>query len=245
MAVFSTSREIPAPPHQVFAAISEPQRLARWWGPAGFTNTFAICEFRVGGRWSFVMHGPDGARYPNESEFAEIEAPGKIVVQHVSEPRFRLTIMLALLSSLFLYAAAVVAEELHSYALVQDDGSLLIKGRIVHLDGIYLPPTGRQCLSEMRPVRCAERAVLALEFRIQGFVHCFVQSVNEDDSRNATCYVDRGHFDEGENLSAYLIRNGWAVALPDAPFEYQALEAIARKQGAGVWGFPADVIRRP
>ena len=44
------------------------------------------------------MHGPDGARYPNESEFAEIEAPGKIVVQHVSEPRFRLTIMLALLS---------------------------------------------------------------------------------------------------------------------------------------------------
>ena len=157
----------------------------------------------------------------------------------------RLLPALALLTALLLPAAAVPAEELHSYALVQDDGSLLIKGKIVHLDGIYLPPTGRQCLSEMRPVRCGERAVLALEFRIQGFVHCFVQSVNDDGSRNATCYVDRGHFDEGEDLSAYLIREGWAVALPDAPFEYQALEAIARKQGAGVWGFPADVIRRP
>ncbi len=54
---------------------------------------------------------------------------------------------LALLTALLLPAAAVHAEELHSYALVQDDGSLLIKGRIVHLDGIYLPPTGRQCLS--------------------------------------------------------------------------------------------------
>ena len=147
--------------------------------------------------------------------------------------------------ALVLAASRAGAEELHSYALVQDDGSLKIKGKTVYLDGIYLPPTEHQCLSEMRPVRCAERAVLALEFRIQGFVHCFVRTVYEDGSRSATCYVDRSHFDEGEDLSAYLIRKGWAVALPDAPFEYQALERIAREQGAGVWGFPADVIRRP
>jgi len=92
---FSTSREIPATPEQVFAALSNPERLARWWGPAGFTNTFSVCEFRNGGRWSFVMHGPDGGNYPNESVFEEIEAPRKVVVQHVSEPRFRLTITLA------------------------------------------------------------------------------------------------------------------------------------------------------
>jgi uncharacterized protein YndB with AHSA1/START domain len=41
--------------------------LSRWWGPAGFTNTFEVCEFKKGGRWSFVMHGPDGRNYPNES----------------------------------------------------------------------------------------------------------------------------------------------------------------------------------
>src|SRR5271170_926567 len=35
---FSTAREIPASIEQVFAAISDPQRLARWWGPSGFTN---------------------------------------------------------------------------------------------------------------------------------------------------------------------------------------------------------------
>lgn len=95
MTTFNTSREIPAPVAQVFAAISTPQRLARWWGPAGFTNTFKLCEFKNGGRWSFVMHGPDGTDYANESVFAEIEAPHKVVVQHESEPRFRLSISLA------------------------------------------------------------------------------------------------------------------------------------------------------
>ena len=92
---FSTSRDIPAPVEQVFAAFSHPERLARWWGPAGFTNTFSVCEFTPGGRWSYVMRGPDGRTYPNESVFAEIESPRKIVIQHVSEPKYRLTIGLA------------------------------------------------------------------------------------------------------------------------------------------------------
>jgi hypothetical protein len=41
------------------------------------------------------MHGPDGKNYPNENVFAEIEPPGKIVVLHDSNPRYRLTITLA------------------------------------------------------------------------------------------------------------------------------------------------------
>ena len=52
MAPFNTSRDIPAPAAQVFAAMANPERLARWWGPAGFTNTFHVCEFTPGGRWS-------------------------------------------------------------------------------------------------------------------------------------------------------------------------------------------------
>ena len=94
MTAFSTSRDIPATIEQVFSAISDPERLARWWGPDGFSNTFSVCEFKDGGRWSFIMHGPDGRNYPNDSVFAEIESPTKVVVQHVSEPRFRLTVVL-------------------------------------------------------------------------------------------------------------------------------------------------------
>ena len=94
MNTFNTSREITATAEQIFAAISTPNRLARWWGPAGFTNTFEVCEFKIGGRWTFIMHGPDGHNYPNENLFAEIEPPKRVVIQHVSEPKFRLTITL-------------------------------------------------------------------------------------------------------------------------------------------------------
>lgn len=90
---FNTSREIPATPEQVFAAFSNPERLARWWGPAGFTNTFKICEFKNGGRWSYTMHGPERGHYQNESIFEET-GPEKIIINHISEPKYRLTITL-------------------------------------------------------------------------------------------------------------------------------------------------------
>lgn len=95
MTAFSTSRVIPASAEQVFAAFDHPERLSRWWGPAGFTNTFNLCEFKSGGRWSFVMHGPNQrGNYSNESVFAEIKPPEKIVIQHLSEPKYCLTITL-------------------------------------------------------------------------------------------------------------------------------------------------------
>lgn len=95
MTTFRTSRDIPAPPERIFAAFSDAIRLARWWGPAGFTNTFRVCEFRPGGAWAYTMHGPNGGKHPNESVFAEIVPPSRIVIQHESNPRYRLTIALA------------------------------------------------------------------------------------------------------------------------------------------------------
>jgi uncharacterized protein YndB with AHSA1/START domain len=69
-------------------------RLAKWWGPTDFTNTFEKFEFKVGGEWKFVMHGPDGSNYPNESIFTVLEPGKKIVIQHLSQPRFVLTVSL-------------------------------------------------------------------------------------------------------------------------------------------------------
>ena len=94
MSALFTSREIPASPAEIFAAISDPARLARWWGPAGFTNTFDLCEFQPGGRWLFTMHGPDGHDYQNECTFSEIDPPRRVVIQHTCEPIFTLTIAL-------------------------------------------------------------------------------------------------------------------------------------------------------
>jgi uncharacterized protein YndB with AHSA1/START domain len=91
---FKTSREIAASPSSVFAAIENPDRLATWWGPADFSNTFHTCEFRPGGKWSYVMHGPTGKNYPNESVFREIEPNKRVVIQHVVQPHYVLTIVL-------------------------------------------------------------------------------------------------------------------------------------------------------
>ncbi len=94
MTTFSTSREIPATAEQVFAAFSNPERLSLWWGPAGFTNTFSVCEFKRGGRWVYTMHGPDAKNYPNESIFEEIVPFKKVVIEHVCLPKYRLVISL-------------------------------------------------------------------------------------------------------------------------------------------------------
>lgn len=89
----ATSRLVAAAPEAVWDAIADPARLARWWGPAGFRNHFAVCEFRPGGRWLHTMEGPDGTRYPNEAVFEVVEPAARLVVRHL-RPDFRLTITL-------------------------------------------------------------------------------------------------------------------------------------------------------
>jgi uncharacterized protein YndB with AHSA1/START domain len=79
-----SARTFDAPPARVFEAFRDPVRLARWWGPAGFRNTFEVFELRPGGRWRFLMHGPDGVDHPNESVFLAVEEPERIVFRHVS-----------------------------------------------------------------------------------------------------------------------------------------------------------------
>ena len=83
-----------ASPPKIFAAFEEPERLARWWGPKDFRNTYKEFEFKTGGRWVFVMHGPNGANFPNESVFREVLPDTKIVIGHDSAPRFTLTVTL-------------------------------------------------------------------------------------------------------------------------------------------------------
>lgn len=88
------SRLIPAPAGAVFAAIADPRRVERWWGPEGFTNSIHEFDFVAGGRWLLTMHGPDGTNYPNESRFTRIE-PGRLVeIEHLNGHHFFLTLEL-------------------------------------------------------------------------------------------------------------------------------------------------------
>ena len=145
-----------------------------------------------------------------------------------------------LVATSLLWVDASAARELFSYAAINQDGTLQIEGKTVHLYGIHIPDSGRTCRSNRNPVVCGSRAVIALDHKIDGFVRCDIRGENRDGSLVGWCRVEALYFDEGEDLSAYLLERGWAVALPDAPFEYQTLEKISRARGFGVWGIPAD-----
>ena len=76
------SRLIDAPRELVFEAFTEVRHLSRWWGPAGFSTTTRSFEFRAGGVWEFVMHGPDGTDYQEWITWREIVPPERIALLH-------------------------------------------------------------------------------------------------------------------------------------------------------------------
>lgn len=88
---FVSTRVFAAPRAMVFRAFMDPDILSRWWGPAGFTNTFREFNPTPGGAWRFVMHGPDGSAYDMENEFVTIVPDEHIeLLHHQSGHNFRL-----------------------------------------------------------------------------------------------------------------------------------------------------------
>src|SRR5580765_4556791 len=86
------SRVLNAPVALVWEVWTQPEHISQWWGPEGFTNTIHKMEFRPGGEWDFVMHGPDGRDYKNRSIYKEIVPRKRIVFEHVSGPKFMTTV---------------------------------------------------------------------------------------------------------------------------------------------------------
>jgi uncharacterized protein YndB with AHSA1/START domain len=91
-----SARVFDAPRERVFQAFDDPTLLAQWWGPKGFTNEFQQFDFRPGGAWRFLMHGPDGTVYQMANDFLEIVPLEKISFYHPqSGHEFRLTMTFA------------------------------------------------------------------------------------------------------------------------------------------------------
>ena len=84
-----STRIVNATREMVYSAWTKPEHLKNWWGPNGFTNTFNEFDFRVGGKWSFIMHGPDKGNYHNECEFIKIDEPKLIAWKRFSKPIFK------------------------------------------------------------------------------------------------------------------------------------------------------------
>lgn len=86
-----------APVKAVWDAWVEPEQVAQWWGPRGFTLTNHSKDVRTGGHWNYTMHGPDGTDYPNKTKYLEVVNYKKMVYDHGGNdeqaPLFRVTVL--------------------------------------------------------------------------------------------------------------------------------------------------------
>ncbi len=92
----SITRVYDAPVKIVWEAWTDPDQVAQWWGPRGFTLTTHHKELRPGGTWHYTMHGPDGTDYPNKTLYHVVERHQKLVYDHGAyddrPPLFRVTV---------------------------------------------------------------------------------------------------------------------------------------------------------
>jgi uncharacterized protein YndB with AHSA1/START domain len=86
-----------APLDAVWDAWNDPEQVAKWWGPRGFTLTTHSKDLRTGGHWNYTMHGPDGTDYPNTTQYLEVVPHKKLVYDHGGHedrpPMFRVTVL--------------------------------------------------------------------------------------------------------------------------------------------------------
>jgi uncharacterized protein YndB with AHSA1/START domain len=76
------TRVYDAPVKAVWDAWTDPDQVAQWWGPRGFTLTTRHKDVRTGGTWDYTMHGPDGTDYPNLAKYLEVEKYSRLVYDH-------------------------------------------------------------------------------------------------------------------------------------------------------------------
>jgi len=73
------SRMFDATRRVVFAAWTDPDQAARWWGPRGFVSISCAMEVRPGGSWRRVMRSPSGSLHIARGVYREIVPPERLV----------------------------------------------------------------------------------------------------------------------------------------------------------------------
>jgi uncharacterized protein YndB with AHSA1/START domain len=79
------TRVLDAPRTLVFRAWTNPEHMARWWGPRGFTTISSEMDVRIGGKWRRRIRRPDGVDYTAVGVYRDIVAPERLVFTYAWE----------------------------------------------------------------------------------------------------------------------------------------------------------------
>lgn len=149
-------------------------------------------------------------------------------------------------AALLLAATAVLAQQrqIVGVASVIDVDTIEIHGERIRLFGIDAPESGQECRrSDGSPWRCDQQAALALQDHIsRRTLTCEQRDVDRYHRIVAQCRVG------GEDINAWLVSNGWAVAFTRYSRDYIEQEQQARIARRGIWSgdfvMPWDWRRR-
>lgn len=113
-----------------------------------------------------------------------------------------------------------------------DGGAIEIAGTVVRLHGIAAPARGQDCTrSDGRAYDCAQEAGWALADRIgRHWLRCITRGTDADGRTVATCIIG-----SDIDVSAHMVRQGWALARREEELAYVALEDSARQERLGLW----------
>lgn len=86
---FGVSRVVDFPRERVFKAWTDPDELAGWWGPEGFSTARSTVEIdaKPGGKWTATMKsdGEDGTEIPFYGVYQTLKSPEELSFTLVDE----------------------------------------------------------------------------------------------------------------------------------------------------------------
>jgi uncharacterized protein YndB with AHSA1/START domain len=83
--IMVTTRVFDAPRELVWAACTEAEHMARWWGPRRYIAEVREMDARPGGRWAVDHHSPDGKVFRFSGVFREVVRPERLVLTFTFE----------------------------------------------------------------------------------------------------------------------------------------------------------------
>ena len=138
--------------------------------------------------------------------------------------------LLALLVAPLPSATPSAAETDVGQASVIDGDTIEIQGVRIRLHGIDAPESSQTCRRDGSDLRCGQQAALALADRIgQRTVRCDVRDVDRYGRSVAVCSAG------GEDLNAWMVASGLAMAYVKYARDYRPQEEEARRRGLGIW----------
>lgn len=144
-------------------------------------------------------------------------------------------------AAFFLWCGPAYAIE--GTAIVIDGDTITVKGQRIRLHGIDAPESAQVCLADGRPWYCGKDASAKLREKIDGrLVQCDEKGTDRYGRTIATCSV------ADQDLEAWMVEQGWAVAYRKYSLDYMAQEEQAKVARRGIWAsdfeMPWDWRRR-